>query len=565
MRRCIAFVLVAVLAGALAGAADAGTVGVTGTIKGAGAMQSVEGGPYFCSLTNDYNQSAQSNCDRLAFEAPLESWVWLKAVPSNVPSGNWSFAGWQGCDQTRGVGTATECAVHSGAFTLDERNPVAIFVDVQSPDISLGANPSGTVINATQSISFFSSDPTASFRCRIDTAAASPCSPGTFTFTEGPHTFRVQSVDPSGRASAEATRTFTVDTIPPIVTITGGPSAGSTTASATANFTFTAGEPSQFLCSLDGSVFAACGGPNVTGSGISYPGLANGPHTFQVRANDTRLTGPTVSRSWTVDTVPPAAPTITSGPDRPTASTSASFAFTGPADAASFRCSLDGGAQTTCTSPVSYPSVTPGPHTVAVTALDAVGNESTAATRAWSVDMTAPASPALTITGSTATTLSVSWPASTDPNGPVSYDLFMDATKVASLTSTAFTFTGRVCGVGQTIGIEAVDGLGNRSPRTTLMLASTACPPAPDIVKPNTTLLRGPAARTKARLATFRFSSNEVGSTFQCKLDRGRWTACKSPKTYRNLKKGLHTFQVRAKDRAGNLDRTPAKKTWRIR
>ena len=37
---------------------------------------------------------------------------------------------------------------------------------------------------------------------------------------------------------------------------------------------------------------------------------------------------------------------------------------------------------------------------------------------------------------------------------------------------------------------------------------------------------------------------------------RGRPTA--------NLKKGSHTFQVRATDKFGNLDTTPAKKTWKI-
>src|SRR6185503_10248383 len=109
MRLCSAFVFVAVLAGALAGIANAGTVGVTGSIRGAGAMASVEGGPYSCSLTNGYNQLAQSSCDRASFEAPFESWVWLKAVPSTVPTGNWSFAGWSGCDSTRTTANGVEC------------------------------------------------------------------------------------------------------------------------------------------------------------------------------------------------------------------------------------------------------------------------------------------------------------------------------------------------------------------------------------------------------------------------------------------------------------------------
>jgi hypothetical protein len=35
--------------------------------------------------------------------------------------------------------------------------------------------------------------------------------------------------------------------------------------------------------------------------------------------------------------------------------------------------------------------------------------------------------------------------------------------------------------------------------------------------------------------------------------------------TYKKLKKGKHTFQVRGTDALGNLDKSPAKKTWRIK
>jgi hypothetical protein len=36
--------------------------------------------------------------------------------------------------------------------------------------------------------------------------------------------------------------------------------------------------------------------------------------------------------------------------------------------------------------------------------------------------------------------------------------------------------------------------------------------------------------------------------------------------SYRRVKVGKHTFQVRAMDQAGNVDATPAKKVWtRIR
>ena len=85
-----------------------------------------------------------------------------------------------------------------------------------------------------------------------------------------------------------------------------------------------------------------------------------------------------------------------------------------------------------------------------------------------------------------------------------------------------------------------------------------------DTVAPQTKITSGPGKSTKSKKATLKFSSTEPGSTFKCKLDKGAWTTCKSPKTYKNLKKGSHTFQVRATDKTGNVDGTPAKKTWKI-
>ncbi len=90
-------------------------------------------------------------------------------------------------------------------------------------------------------------------------------------------------------------------------------------------------------------------------------------------------------------------------------------------------------------------------------------------------------------------------------------------------------------------------------------------PPRVDTVAPNTRLTRGPAGTTRSRRATFRFAATEAGSRFVCRLDRGRWTPCRSPKTYRGLRRGSHTFYVAAIDAAGNRDTTPARKRWRIR
>jgi len=80
---------------------------------------------------------------------------------------------------------------------------------------------------------------------------------------------------------------------------------------------------------------------------------------------------------------------------------------------------------------------------------------------------------------------------------------------------------------------------------------------------PQTTIRRRPAARTVKSTATFGFSSSVAGSSFRCKLDRKPKRPCRSPKTYRNLKPGRHTFKVWAV--AGILaDPTPAKFSWKI-
>jgi TolB protein len=81
---------------------------------------------------------------------------------------------------------------------------------------------------------------------------------------------------------------------------------------------------------------------------------------------------------------------------------------------------------------------------------------------------------------------------------------------------------------------------------------------------PDTSILTGPKARSKKRTAKFTFSSTVEGSTFECRLDGKPFKACTSPKSYRNLKVRKHTFEVRAIDASGNVDATPAKRTWKV-
>ena len=82
---------------------------------------------------------------------------------------------------------------------------------------------------------------------------------------------------------------------------------------------------------------------------------------------------------------------------------------------------------------------------------------------------------------------------------------------------------------------------------------------------PDTTVYAGPSGVTNDPTPTFAFYSSDGGSSFECKLDRGAYSACASPKRMGHLADGPHTFYVRAKDAAGNLDPTPASRSFTVR
>ena len=85
-----------------------------------------------------------------------------------------------------------------------------------------------------------------------------------------------------------------------------------------------------------------------------------------------------------------------------------------------------------------------------------------------------------------------------------------------------------------------------------------------DIIAPETTITSGPTGTVNTPSATFAFTASEADATFQCRLDGGAYASCTSPKSYQDLASGSHTFDVRAIDPAGNIDATPATRTWTV-
>jgi hypothetical protein len=89
------------------------------------------------------------------------------------------------------------------------------------------------------------------------------------------------------------------------------------------------------------------------------------------------------------------------------------------------------------------------------------------------------------------------------------------------------------------------------------------CRPVSDTGPPDTLITKGPKNKTKKKKARFEFTSTEAGSSFDCTVDgRAPKAPCTSPIRVK-VKKGRHTFQVRATDPAGNADPTPASDSWK--
>jgi ELWxxDGT repeat protein len=195
--------------------------------------------------------------------------------------------------------------------------------------------------------------------------------------SDGVKSIAARAIDAAGNEATSAPVTVTIDNTAPDTSIGSGPS--SFTASRAAAFTFAASEAgATFECSLDGVAYGACSSP------VSYTELADGQHTFRVRAADSlgNVDPTAAERSWIVDATPPET-TIDFGPSGTVSSRSATFSFSAN-EAATFECSLDGAAPSSCTSPIRYDKLRRGTHTFTVRATDQAGNvDPTPASQTW--------------------------------------------------------------------------------------------------------------------------------------------------------------------------------------
>jgi hypothetical protein len=321
--------------------------------------------------------------------------------------------------------------------------------------------------------------------------------------------------------------------LPPAPTIISAPADPS--GSSDASFVFS--DPlllATFQCQLDSHGFTPCTSPT------NYSGLSDGSHTFDVKALDLLSTESAVtSYSWTIDTAPPPTPSITSGPRSVTNQTTATFVFSDSEPGVTFDCRLDKGAFPSCASPKTYTDLSAGQHAFFLKAVDAAGNESAAAPYTWTIDLVPPPTPTIDSTppdpsGSSSAEFTFS-----DAEGDVSFECSLDGGSFSACSSPqnyALLADG-----GHVFAVRAVDPAGNAS------LPTTGYTWLIDTVRPVVTLNDKPPPLTNRTSATFGFSSNRSGSTFECRLGSAAFADCTTPVAYTELADGTHTFDVRAK------------------
>jgi hypothetical protein len=456
--------------------------------------------------------------------------------------------------------TATDDHGNVGAETVNFS--VETPIPPAAPVVTITAPAYGSAINASSvDVEFTATDADddiASVTCKLDAASAAACtSPfNTGPLSDGLHSVAVTATDSLANVAAQIVY-FTIDTTIPDTSINSGPAPFSS--QTTADFTFNSDElDASFECKLDAGNWATCSSP------LELTSLTDGDHQLAVRAiDDAGNTDATPDVfSWQIDRTPPDT-TFTTVPPARTNSTSAIFEFTSN-EPGSFECRIDSGAWNSCSSGATVNGLSEGNHTGFVRAVDRAGNrDTTPASTSWTIDTTAPAAPLIS-TPADNSTLATTTPAisgTAEANSLVSvYDGtdLLGATYATGAGNWTLTPASPLTGASHSFSATAADDVGNTSAHSAAVHVTI------DVDPPDTDIDTQPNSLEKNPTATFTFSSDDPTATFECRIDSGSFAACSSPFTTPTLLDGSHTFSVRAKDLAGNIDPTPASFSWTI-
>ena len=159
-------------------------------------------------------------------------------------------------------------------------------------------------------------------------------------------------------------------------------------------------------------------------------------------------------------------------------------------------------------------------------------------------DTTPPSTPAgLTVSATTASSVSLTWTASTDNVGVTAYDVYRGSTLAGSTAGTSFTDTGLTASTAYTYTVKARDAAGNVSPASTAVTATTqtgssgttTCSPTGTIAAGDYTIQANEWNSTAQQCVTYTGGTAWSVSTANFNL-----TASGAPATYPSIYKGCH-------------------------
>jgi large repetitive protein len=463
-----------------------------------------------------------------------------------------------GTDGAGNVGTAGK--VH---WIVDQTPPA-------TPIISTG--PAATTDNTMATFQFGDADAGATFECELDSGAVTgsytACtSPESYLgpLLDGNYLFSVRATDAAGNVGQPSTWAWTVDTTTATISppqIQTGPAPLSHDTSPAFAFLSVDDPTATFLCAVDPAVpsdqsaYAACV------SGDAFPVAVDGSHTLYVEEVSGSVTSLPSTWNWTLDSQPPAAPLFNAKPDAFSNATGASFNFSDTEANVSYVCQLDAQTAFACATPASVTQLSEGPHTFTVSATDAAGNTGpgSVASYSWTVDLTAPAKPTVTVADPSGTTATLSL---SDSESGVTYLCALDGS-VPAACDAAPSFSD-LSGGPHTVLVQAIDQAGNLSlPQSKTWTVDPGAPNGP-------TFDSTPGQLINTHTADFAFSDaatsdpNTVVTNFECWLDGVKQPGCgtmdvsgvpSGTAALTGLPEGAHTSNVVGLNSLGNS--TPA-------
>jgi hypothetical protein len=348
-----------------------------------------------------------------------------------------------------------------GAGSARAASPIEGVWSFGGGKIAIAAEPSGTFTGTVTSKAKFSSC-THQVGEKVWTAIASQAD-GSYW---GRHQwFRGDSCTPISTLGLSAWRVLqnaSGSTYLTFCTSASGPSGP--TASASPSFSFTSTAAGTFECRLDSAdpgAWSACASP------ASYGPLAQGPHSFEVRAKSTLgdVDPSPASSAFSVDTEAPET-TIDSGPTGPIAFAAANFSFSS-SEEGSFECridSADAADWAPCDSPQAYESLADGPHKFEVRASDELGNtDPTPAVADFSVDTKAPAARLVSVPEARISSVSGVATFAFDSTEPGSFECRLDSAPTWTACTSPASYSSLPAGP-HTFEVRAKDALGNTGP-----------------------------------------------------------------------------------------------------